>query len=139
MKIQPQNNRYFTFYNANPKGKKCADCVVRAISLACHQTWEETVREMTEFGIKKGLVLNDQKLYPLYLKEKGFREMNEPRNYDNTKMTAREWIDSSEGWRWHRYTIVAKLGSHHLACIYNNKVFDSWDSSNQTMHKWWVK
>lgn len=130
---------YYRYVNLNPKGKYCGDCVIRAIANACNQTWETTIREMTELGIKKGLVLNDRKLYPLYLKQKGFRQMEEPRKVDNTRYSVKEWLCTSDYHLWHNYSIVANVGSHHVLCIKDFKVEDIWNSSTQTMHKWWVK
>ena len=42
----------FHFYNANPKNKYTGDCVIRAISTALEQSWEQTIKELTELGIK---------------------------------------------------------------------------------------
>ena len=36
----------FIKYNANPKGRKTGDCVIRAICTALHMSWEETYIEM---------------------------------------------------------------------------------------------
>lgn len=132
-------NIYYKYINLNPKDRKVDDCVVRAIANATNQSWEQTVREMTEMGIKKGCLLNDPKLIPLYLKSKGFSQMNEPRKSDNTKMTVREWLGSRDGWLWHSYKIVAVVGSHHITAIIDNQVQDIWDCSKKKMHKWWVK
>lgn len=127
---------YYQYINLNPKDKFVSDCVIRAIALACGQSWETTVREMTEFGIKKGMVLNDSKLYPLYLKSKGFVEMPEPRRSDNTKMPLSEWLKYRKA---SPAPILVNVGSHHLTCVINNKVYDTWNCSGQKMHKWWVK
>ena len=133
-----KNTNYYEYENLNPKGKLVGDCVVRAIAKVCNQSWEVTIREMTELGIKHGMVLNDKKLYPLYLKSKGFAQMKEPRKIDNTKMSIKEWLDSN-GYLWHNCKIVVNVGSHHLSCIIDEKIHDTWDCSNCTMHKWWVK
>lgn len=131
----PSSNWYP--FNANPKQKKCGDCVIRAISVALDMTWEDTIRDMTEFGIKKGYIINDQKLYPLYLKEKGFIEMKEPRSSSNLKMSVNETI--RKGYFKESDVVVANVGSHHVVCIKNKMVLDTWDSTNQTMHKYWIK
>ena len=55
----PEDTRTVHCYNANAKNKFGSDCVVRAISTALNQSWEDTVREMTEVGISIGYVLND--------------------------------------------------------------------------------
>lgn len=125
----------FHYVNVNPKGRFRGDCVIRAISDALDQPWETTVREMTEMGIPKGLVLNDSTLYPMYLKSKGFVQRPELRKPDNTRMTVAEFIRQTrpEG------AVVMNAGSHHVICIKDLKVRDIWDSSRQTAHKYWVK
>ena len=131
------NTDYYEYDNVNPKGKFGGDCVVRAIANALDQSWEQTVREMTELGIKKGFLIDDQHLYPKYLESKGFRQMQEPRDDNNKKLTVKQWLKQREGYTVR--TIVANVGSHHVCCIKNGKVHDIWNSSTQTMHKYWVK
>lgn len=131
---------YYHYVNVNPKNKYGGDCVIRAIANACNQSWETTVRELTELGIKKGLVCNDKKLYPKYLESKGFFQANEPRDVCNKKMTIKEWMKEEQIYPGnHTSVIVANAGSHHLTCIKDGKVEDIWDCSNQTMHKFWFK
>ena len=132
-----KNTEFYEFTNVNPHNRIGGDCVIRAIALACGQSWETTVRELTEMGIKKGYICNDQKLYPAYLISKGFKEMPEPRDVNNRKLTVKEWLIQREGFSIKN--IVANVGSHHVACIIDGKVRDIWNSSTQTMHKYWVK
>lgn len=129
-----KNTDYYEYTNVNPKNKYVGDCVIRAIALACNQTWEQTVREMTELGIKKGLVLNDEKLYPLYLEQKGFHQEKEPRDMDNCKITISEWIDKKCS-VWNIYVI--NVGSHHVTCVNNKKVRDTWNCATKIIHKFW--
>ena len=133
------NTAYYEYTNVNPKNKFGGDCVIRAIALACNQSWETTIREMTELGIKLGYVLNDHHVYEKYLLSKGFKEMKEPRNYDNKKYLVKDWLCTSDYHLWHNYRIVANVGSHHTVAIIDGKVRDIWNSSTQKMHKWWVK
>lgn len=126
--------QYYKYVNLNPKGKIGGDCVIRAIANALDQSWEQTVRELTELGLKMGFICNDKHTYYKYLKLKGFVECAEPRNYDNTKMTVRAFLTyNNEG------TIIANVGTYHVTCFKNNKVEDIWDCSKETMHKYWRK
>ncbi len=125
---------YYHYINLNPRDKYVGDCVIRAVALMTQSDWKDTVRDMTEFGIDKGLVLNDQKLYPMYLKEKGFVEHGEPRKVDNTKMTVKEFIKRFPEFK----NFVAKVGSHHVTAVKNGVVQDIWDCSNQTLHNFWT-
>ena len=132
-------NNYYHFVNVNPKGKFCGDCVIRAISLACNQSWETTVKELTELGIKKGYVAIDEHIYPAYLERKGFLAMKEPRDLNNKKISVREFIDARTPIGVPIRTIVMNVGSHHVSTIIDNKVNDTWDCSKNTMHRYWVK
>ena len=131
-----KNTAYYEYVNVNPKGKYSGDCVIRAIAYATSQTWEQTIRELTELGIKKGLVCNDPKLYPKYLEQKGFKQMNEPRDNYNKKMSIKEWVND---WQFNSGMIVANVGSHHVTCIDSGVVKDIWDCSGDLLHKFWVK
>lgn len=138
--LRMHNTDCYTYYNANPKGKIGGDCVIRAIALATGQSWEQTIRELTELGIKTGYVLNDQHVYTKYLLLKGFTQCKEPRNAYNKKMTVKEWMQEEQIYSGNQKSvIVAKVGSHHIACIIEGTVHDIWNSSSQTMHKYWIK
>ena len=129
------NTEYYEYTNVNPKNKFGGDCVVRAIANATNQTWEQTVREMTELGIKLGFVLNDHHVYEKYLLLKGFVQAKEPRDVYNQKITVVEFIRKYK----ENNVIVMNVGSHHVSCIKNGKVNDIWDCSKETMHKYWYK
>lgn len=130
-------NDYYEYVNVNPKSKIGGDCVIRAIALATGQSWEQTVREMTELGIKMGFVLNDHHVYEKYLLLKGFIQAKEPRDVCNRKMTVREFIDEEQIYEGQTSVIVMNVGSHHVSCIKDGKVQDIWDCSKNTMHKYW--
>lgn len=131
---------YYKYVNVNPKNKFGGDCVIRAIALATGQSWEQTVREMTELGIKMGYVLNDDHVYSKYLLSKGFVQCNEPRDVCNKKMSIKEWLNEEQIYEGNqRGTIVANVGSHHVTSIVDGRVHDIWDCSRKTMHKYWWK
>ena len=134
MRKQPTNTAYFEYFNNNPKQKISSDCAVRAIAAAMNQTWEQTVLEMTQLGIKKGFVLNDDKLIPIYLKKKGWKKMKEPRTAYNRKMSAKEYLKHHEIEK-----AVANVGSHHLTYIEDSKIKDIWNCSENTIHSYWIK
>lgn len=137
--LRMANTEFYEYTNVNPKNKYGGDCVIRAIALATGQSWEQTIRELTELGIKKGLVCNDSKLYPKYLESKGFIQGKEPRDVCNRKMSIKQWIIEEQINEDSNTVYVINAGSHHVTCIKNGKVRDIWNSSNQTMHKWWYR
>ena len=131
-----QSTAYYEYVNVNPKNKFCGDCVIRAIAHTLNQSWEQTIRELTELGIKKGLVCNDTNLYPKYLESKGFVQCKEPRDCCNRKMSIKDWIDEEQITRGR---FVVNVGSHHVTAVIDGKVHDIWNCSYNTMHKYWYK
>lgn len=148
----------FHFHNANPKNRFGEDCVIRAISTALEQSWEQTVLEMTELGIKYGYVLNDTHLFPKYLKSKGWQKCAQPRKDDKTKYTGKEFcryldIHSSIGWYSNNIisgNVIANIGGHHVVAFvptpvttsikgYAYKLYDIWDSTGGCIGNYWVK
>lgn len=132
MKI-PANTNTFEFYNANPKGKRTTDCVVRAICTALDQPYEQTVRELVDLWLKTGYEMSETKGFGKYLESKGWKKQKQPRKPDNTKYTGKEFVKIFKG------TCVANIGGHHVACIKDGKVFDIWDSTGGCVGNYWTK
>lgn len=129
------NTEYFTFHNANPRNKFTSDCVIRAISTGTGKTYEETLNALVKYQIKTGYMLNDEKCYSKYLEDLGFRKCSEPRKIDNTKYEVREFIKN----RYNKLNCIAHVGTHHIVAIVNSKVLDTWNSSKETMHVYWIR
>ena len=127
---------YFKFYNANPKNHFGDDCVIRAIATALEQSWETTLRDLTEVGLKYGYVPSDKACYEKYLAKKGWVKRRQPRKYDNTKYTGREFCEQL-AMKDVRY--IAHLGGHHIVAIVNNQINDIWYSFNGCIGNYWVK
>lgn len=128
----------FHFYNANPKNRYGGDCVIRAISAALEQSWDETVKELTAVGIKYGLVCNDEKCYKKYLKQKGWIQHPQPRFSDNKKYTGKEFCDFLKRFKNNK-SIIAHIGTGHIVAIIDNKVNDIWDCTNFCIGNYWIK
>ena len=130
----------FHNYNANPKNKIGGDCVIRAISTALGQSWEQTVRELTEVGIKYGYVLNDKHTYSKYLEAKGWRKMPQPKKDNGTKYTGEEFCREVKEYTFnYPDRIIAHIGGHHIVAIIHGKVWDTWNSTDGCIGNYWVK
>lgn len=130
------DTKTFAYYNANPKNRMGGDCVIRAVCTALEQSWEQTVRELTEVGIKYGFVVNDKNTYSKYLEQKGWVKNKQPKKANGTKYTGEEFCkkiaDKNKNY-------VANIGGHHVVCIKNGKVHDIWDSTDGCIGNYWVK
>jgi len=127
------DTKTFKFYNANPKGKFTCDCVLRAVCTALDEPYNHILRGMIDMSIETGYEYTDAKCIDKYLQSKGWTKMRQPRKPDNTKYTGEEFCEIYKG------TCVANIGGHHVVCIKNGKVHDTWNSTDGCIGNYWVK
>lgn len=112
----------FNKLNLNPKDNRSGDCVIRAIAYATKETWEDTYRNLAEFGIKQGRILNEKQCYSKYLKKLGWNKQKAIRDQNNKRITINELAKTlPEG----VYIVHTK---RHLTIIDNGQVVDNWDT-----------
>lgn len=132
MKI-PNDTTTFKYYNANPKNKRTTDCVIRAICVALDQSYEQTVKELTDVWLSTGYDMSDTKCFGKYLELKGWSKQKQPRKSDNKKYTGKEFVKNFKG------VCVANIGGNHVVCIKNGRVFDIWDSTDGCIGNYWTR
>ena len=125
----------FHFYNANPKNRITGDCVIRALCTALEEPYEVIYKELFEFSLKCGYMLNDKKCYDKYLKAKGWVKYKQPRKEDNTKYTGKEFCERAREYE----NYIAKIGGHHIVAIVHGRVNDIWDSTDGCIGNYWMK
>ena len=126
----------FHYFNANPHNRINGDCVIRAIATATGKTWEHIVRELTEIGLKHGLICNDVKCYEIYLAQEGWIKHPQPRKADNTKFTGQEFCRLLQA-RRDNFPVIAHIGGHHIVAIIEGRVWDTWDSTCGCIGNYW--
>ena len=132
MKI-PEDTSTFRYYNANPKNKHTTDCVVRAICTELNQSYEQTAKELTDLWLKTGNHISDVKCYGKYLESKGYIKNKQPRKTNNRKYTGTEFVQVFKD------VCVAHIGGHHMVCIKDGKVLDTWNSTRGSIGNYWTK
>lgn len=141
MRTEPKNSEHFEFYNANPKGKKTDDCVVRAIAVANGKTWDEVFNALCEIAKKYKVMPNDEKCYGKYLKSLGWIKVSQPRKEDNKKYTAAELCEQLTAYK-HTAPRIVNVGCGHVACMKpidgRFKVVDTWDCTSYCVGQGWV-
>lgn len=125
----------FKYHNANPKNKITADCVIRALCTALDEPYETVYRELFEFSIKCGYMLNETQCYDKYLQSKGWIKHKQPRKADNTKYTGKEFCERARVYE----NYIINIGGHHIAAIVNGKVNDIWDCTYKCVGNYWTK
>ena len=124
----------FIKYNANPKGWKTGDCVVRAIAQANNTSWEVTYQQLCEIGLKKCRMPNDKQTYEALLKQYGWVKQKMPRHTDGTRYTVEELSYEISPTR----TVIISV-AHHLTCLKQNVLMDTWDCRNKSVGNYWIK
>lgn len=127
------DTKTFKFYNANPKGRFTGDCVIRAICTALEKPYEEVYRELLELCLSTGYSIASTENYAKYLELQGWDKKKQPRKSNNKKYTGEEFCKNYKG------ICIAHIGGHHIVCIKNGKVHDTWDSTDGCIGNYWVK
>ena len=73
----------FINYNANPVNNRVGDCVIRAISKATGNTWEEIYTKIALQGFLMSDMPSANRVWMAYLKKIGFKKYLIP---DNSKI-----------------------------------------------------
>ena len=114
----------YKFYNANARGNFVNDCVIRAISLAEHKTWDETYDELSEIAQEEGILLDDV----------NFVEPLLDKRYD------RVCYNNKYVWE---FIVAHPIGTYlvtmkgHITCIIDGVLYDTFDCRDRVMWCAW--
>lgn len=114
----------YKFTNNNPKNNKVGDCVIRALSLALGQSWEETYIELCLQGYLMSDLPSSNAVWNNYLKNNGwsryFVRDDCPECY-----TILDFSDE-----YPTGTYIIGTGTHAVTVI-DGVILDNWDSSDE--------
>ena len=115
----------YSYYNANPYKIRVGDCVIRAISKALNQPWEDTYIDLTIQGYLMGDLLSSNAVWGAYLKSKGFtREI-----VSNDCPECYTINDFCEEYPQGIYIIGTGT---HAVCVIDGTIYDTWQSGDET-------
>lgn len=114
------------YANPNPCRQEEPDCVVRAISIATGQTWDETHCDLCALSHERCTMPSVNWLWELYLKRKGFEKSLLPAHCPSCT-TVNDFC------RMHPVgTFILATGSHAV-CANDGNYLDIWDSGDETV------
>lgn len=120
-------------FNANPKGRKTTDCVIRALSVATCESYNEVYDELVKISKDTGYMINKKRVYERYLAKKGFIKVAQPRKADGTKYLIGEVRELTDG-----LVIVVSM-ANHLTTIRGDKLVDTCDSRYKTIENYYIR
>jgi len=137
-RLKHPETSYYQYKNVNPKNKITSDCVFRAISNATGIDYGEVVVDMAYLQAETGYDSGENRLIDMYLSKRGWVKMKQPRKFDNTKFTGKEFIDNFCHNERHKRVIIS-IGSGHLSSIVNGKFEDIWNCSSGKVGVYWIR
>lgn len=137
------DTQYFHFHNANPKNRRTGDCVIRAIALATNQSWDKVLDDLTAISHECKYDLQCPECYNIYLARLGWKRHNQPKHFDNTKFTGKEFVDYIDE-EMPNTNILAHIGGHHMTVFmpYENegsRCWDIWNPTAKCIGNYWIK
>ena len=119
-------------YRNNPvRSDGVGDCSVRAISTALDLTWEQAYVRLALNGFLMGDVISSDTVWGALLRQNGFRRYAVANTCPDCYTVAEFCKDHPNG------TYVIKSPGH-VATVVNGALYDSWDSSGQTVIYYWT-
>lgn len=134
MKKIPANTSFYTYYNANPLGKKTGDCVIRALSLTPGSTWFIVFDELCEIARDLACTPTDDAVWDAWLKKHGYVRYKQPRRENRRLYMLREFACSdliSDD------DLVVVSVSGHLTCIKDRKILDTWNCAGYKVRRYY--
>lgn len=113
----------FVFANPNPKHIRVGDCVVRAISLATGQTWDDVYRTVADYGYEFKDMPSSNPVWGKYLEDEGF---SRGMTYGQCPhCTVSDFADK------HRRGVYILGTGTHVVCVRDGNYWDTWDSGDE--------
>ena len=114
----------WVYYNPNPKANHVGDCVIRAITLACGQTWDNTYLQVSTQGFMFKDMPSSNNVWGTYLRHKGFHRYIIPDTCLDCYTVRNFCYDNPKG------VFVLATGTHVVTVI-DGDYYDTWDSGNE--------
>lgn len=122
----------FIEYNPNPVGSHVGDCVVRAVSKALNDSWENTYIKLCIMGFAMGDMPNGDNVFGAVLRMHGFKKRTLPDTCPDCYTLKHFAADNPYG------TFVLGLGGH-VVTVEDGDIYDAFDSSSYIPIYYWYR
>ncbi len=122
----------FIEFNKNPLNKRVGDCVIRAISLALHETWDTVYIDIMLEGFALKDMPSANYVWGSYLHRWGFDRKTIPNTCPRCYSVKDFCKDHPTG------TYILATGTH-VVCVREGSYYDTWDSGDEVPVYYWER
>lgn len=122
----------FIYYNPNPADRSVGDCVIRALSIAFNDSWENIYADLTMQGRFMYDMPNANNVWGEYLKVNGYRRKTIPDTCPGC-YTIRDFCQD------HPYGVYILATGTHVVAVIDGNYYDTSDSGNEIPTYYWYK
>lgn len=126
------------FFNLNPLEKRTGDCVVRALSYAFDQTWDDTFWELAQTGFERAEMPSWNTTWWALLRKKGFSRHVIPDSCPDC-YTVEDYCHDHPKGKYILFIPYSNEGSGHVTVVENGNVYDTWDCTQEIPLVYWRK
>lgn len=131
--LPKQKAMSYAYYNPNPRHRSTGDCVIRALSKALGQTWDEIYAGLSVEGFTLKDWGNADNVWGRYLRRHGFQRHFIPDDGLGDYTVSDFAEDNPCG------TFVLSVPGHHVVTVVDGEYCDSWDSGRECPSYFWTK
>lgn len=118
-------------YQPNPKKYNTGDCTIRAYCKVENMTWEDAYDMAADYGMECAALPNDNKVVDKILTEK-FK-------YTAHKLSKEERCTVKEFAVANPFGTYVLMVNKHVVAVVDGLYYDSWDSGDKKITKYWQK
>lgn len=120
----------FRFYNSNPRNKMVGDCVIRAISKATGNSWDNVYNDICDIGRELKDMPSSNMVWGTYLKRKGMKRHIIPNSCPDCYSIKDFCIDNPQG------IFILSLDGH-VTCVMHGNYYDTYDCGDEVAFYYW--
>lgn len=123
----------YKYYNANPMKHRTTDCVIRAIGTALNKSWDDVLKDLSNYSLKYKYFITSVELYEIYLRDNGWKKHDTPHKKNGNEYILSEWLEM------HRFEAIVTINDNHLTYVNNGCVYDIWNCTTETVNEFWTQ
>ena len=112
------------YYNANPRGRRTGDCVIRAVCAATGKSWDEVYTSVALLAYALEDMPSTNHVWRTCLKSMGYKRATIPDTCPDC-YTVEDFADEHQSGSY-----VVGTGTHAVAVV-DGTVLDTWDSRDE--------